>query len=447
MPGSTTRATLLRDLCQILHAGEPYPVIGTGTSAGSATTLIDSALILTDADVNLFDGQYIRIDELVGSGPAEGTVRVIRNGGFAGATGTITVGTWTASLESGADYSRWKHIHPATALDFLNRSLRLMRRTVLTPLSLVTNADMEAVTINAGADNWTYTSCTIAITAGYSSTAARVRHGTYALFAQATNAAWSVASATIPVVEGQSYIVSAAVKNVIGSSTLTAYDSTASAAISGGTATGNEEAWQEYLCGGGTVIIPPGCELLSVQLTGIAATDKIGMDDVVVWPCLRTVFDLPSWVEDPGDVLRVGYFDQGSAHVGTNAYTLDEGRFNTLWEHTDEVDEQTTTPYRIRLGTDYVTRPLFMEAVRPYTALSADTDTTSADREVVVLTAAWFIFDSLFTGALASGQAEAARAWAARRDDIGRQARVATALSRYRAQSGGATGMAPGWSR
>src|SRR3990172_2083787 len=164
MPTSNTSVTLLRDVCEEIHAGELYPVLSTGTSAGSATTLVDSTLVLPDADVNLFDGQYIRIDELVGSGPASGTVRVIRNGGFAGATGTLTVATWTASLESGADYSRWKLIHPLVARDLLNKFLRTIKREVISPITLVTNGDMEAVTSGAGCDGWTYSSAAVTTT-------------------------------------------------------------------------------------------------------------------------------------------------------------------------------------------------------------------------------------------------------------------------------------------
>src|SRR3990167_1448560 len=200
MPTANTLVTLLRDVCEEVHAGELYPVLSTGTAAGSATTLVDSTLVLPDADVNLFDGQYIRIDELVGSGPAAGTVRVIRNGGFAGASGTFTVGTWTASLESGADYSRWKYIHPLTPRNLMNKFLRTIKREVISPITLATNGDMEAVTSGSGADNWTYSSCDVTGPTGYSSTAARVRHGNYSLRAKAS-AAPTVESAALRVVE------------------------------------------------------------------------------------------------------------------------------------------------------------------------------------------------------------------------------------------------------
>src|SRR3990167_9811693 len=215
MPTANTLVTLLRDVCEEVHAGELYPVLSTGTAAGSATTLVDSTLVLPDADVNLFDGQYIRIDELVGSGPAAGTVRVIRNGGFAGASGTFTVGTWTASLESGADYSRWKYIHPLIARNLMNKFLRTIKREVISPITLATNGDMETIVSGSGVTGWTYTNCTITTDNGYSSTAARVRHGVYSLRAQGT-AALTVESTALRVVENDAYIVSAAVMADVG---------------------------------------------------------------------------------------------------------------------------------------------------------------------------------------------------------------------------------------
>src|SRR3990167_5998138 len=385
MPTANTLVTLLRDVCEEVHAGELYPVLSTGTSAGSATTLVDSTLVLPDADVNLFDGQYIRIDELVGSGPASGTVRVIRNGGFAGASGTFTVGTWTASLETGADYSRWKYIHPLIARNLMNKFLRMIKREVISPITLAANGDMEAVTSGSGADNWTYTNCTVTTTNGYSSTAARVRHGTYSLRASATGGAPTVESAALRVVENDAYIVSAAVMADVGVPTLAAYDQTASGNIADATATHNEEGFLELLCGGGLIYIPTPCESMSVRLTGTAASDDFYMDDVIVWPVNRTEYDLPSWIEDPRDVLAVGYYERGQQLVGTNAFMLGEKQFVPLLQDPrNEIDELGANAFRLRLPSRddrWIDRPPVMAAQRPYTALSADSDTTTAQRE------------------------------------------------------------------
>src|SRR3990167_8878509 len=86
--------------------------------------------------------------------------------------------------------------------------------------------------------------------------------------------------------------------------------------------------------------IYPAAEALTVRLTGTTASDVFYMDDLVIWPVERTEYDLPAWVEDPRDVLAVGYYERGQQLVGSNTFMLGEKQFVPLLQDPrNEIDE------------------------------------------------------------------------------------------------------------
>src|SRR3972149_7846313 len=89
---------------------------------------------------------------------------------------------------------------------------------------------------------------------------------------------------------------------------------------------------------------------MSVRLTGTANLDDFYMDDVSVWPVNKTEYALPSWIEDPRDVLAVGYYERGQQLAGSNAYMLGEKQFVPLLQDSRiEIDELGANPLRLRL--------------------------------------------------------------------------------------------------
>jgi hypothetical protein len=153
------------------------------------------------------------------------------------------------------------------------------------------------------------------------------------------------------------------------------------------------------------------------------------MDDVIVWPTQRTAYALPSWIEDPADVESIGSYCHGRNLGGTNTYMFDETEFETVWTNGDEVDELTPDAFRITLpynsGQGY-----FLRAYRPYAELSALSDTTTADREVVSLLTQSLIAESLSLSAARRGNKEEAGMWLAVRDELRKNERLAATWSR-----------------
>lgn len=385
------------------------PLGTTDSTHGDATGFTDSTLTDADADTDKLGRPFVRIDEKVGSGPSSGEISRVKDGGLTVATGAVTVSpNFSAAVESGADYSLWWACHPKTAERAINKALRQLRRKVVTPITIVTNGDFEDVTSGSGVDSWTYTNCTTSGTNGYSSTAGRVRHGTYAARLQASGGAPRLESTAIRVVENDTLVVAAWGMADVGVVELVAYDSTNAAEI-GTNATHNEEAYMMMRVWDAT--IPSGCEEFTVRLEGTGASDDLYFDNVIVWPYLRRWYEPPSWLEDPADKVSIGYYHQGRALVGTNSYTIDEGEWETWeWSPRDQVDEAGSVPFRVELATP-VTEPLFMQATRPFAELSADSDTTTADRELVVQLALGYIRDGLVEGATEEAQGEQAQLW------------------------------------
>lgn len=321
----------------------------------------------------------LRIDELVGGGPAAGSYATVRDGGLAPTTGIITVSpAFSAAVQAGTDYSLWKVCHPSVAERALNRVLRRLRREMLIPISVLANGGLDTDTVN-----WSPVTATLTTTA----LASRVKHGAGAMQMVAAGGTPSATSESVQLTRGEQVILAAYVRALAGTVTMNLLDG-GSNNISGANASTAVQAFQELVAGGGYVTVPDpvaGNELVSVRFSGAGGTDQHIIDSVVLWPAERKWFDLPSYVEDPADVVGVGYYPQGRQLAGTNAYQVDEERW-TPWPYTvarKYIDEGGAHPFQLELRTPVI-RPLFVRLRRPFAELTTDTATTTADRELTV---------------------------------------------------------------
>lgn len=385
MPTSTSAVALLRDVAQRLAVGRPWPAISTTTALGGTTTLIDSALAYADADTDALQGAWIRIDESVTSGPVTGTVMKVRDGGLTVASGTVTFGPTQLAVQTGTDYSFWWDLHPTLALAILNRVMRLVTKEVLFPVSVFADSDMET----SGTTAYSGTTATLSKV----TTAVNVRHGASALRV--------LGNAGVPLAEtatsfrtrsAEVWIASAAMQAAVGTANLIAYDKTNSAAISSGLHV--QQAYCEIELPQFT--IPATCELLTMRFQGVGATDDLYCDDLIAWPVKRNHFDLPSTVEDPNNVIELGYWKRGaSVTASTYGYDLDEGDWVQWSYEVKRHEDGAANPFWIEFPTP-ITRPLFLRARIPFGEFASDTATTTADRELVVGLTLYHIYKHLF---------------------------------------------------
>lgn len=453
MPTATTLAQVMRQLCTELgQTIGQVPTTNTTTAIGSPTTLTDTTLTLPDSPVSLMDGCWVRIDSQVASGPAPGLARIVRKGGFAGGTGVITVAGFPQTVQSLTDYSIWRSMHPARVLLFVQQACRLMRVRDFYPLSLVTNPDFADVVSGSGATGWTYSNCTVTTTSGY--TTLKVRHGQYAARALLSAPAGYLQSSTVDVVPGGTYFASVTLRADVGTGVLSVYDVTNSQTLLATAGWANITwAGRHYVeAYSPRFFIPVGTQQVALRLAGTNTSDDINFDDAVLWRYDRRDYSqLPTWIEDPADIDDIGYFVQGRAAYSSSAnpyvYDVDQRDFVSV-KYETEVDEGvgnagTQSPFRVRL-TEYSQRPLYIYSSRPMPTLVNDTDSTTVDREVLVKTALWLCVNDLVMTATAQGKADEKASWLERRENIGRDARLAGALSRLTARHFHAEGMRPG---
>jgi len=357
---------------------------------------------------------------------ASGSYSVVKLNGLAPTTGIVTVSPpFRGRVQSGTNYSLWKTYHPVPAQNAMNRVLRRMRREQLLPISLVADADMETT----GVTNWTATGDE-ALTK--STTASQIVHGSQSLRIAAVTAIPDVRYATdLQVIAGDQYIFSGNLLSVGDDLiTLQARDPTAGATIASGSH--RQGVFMEIDLY--PVVIPTGALTLRFRILGSTTGDDIYVENAIVWPVNRGWFDLPSWIEDPADILGVGYFERGTALIGTNAYTIQEGSWVPWPYETDWVEESGARPMRIRFQTP-VCRPLYIRLMRPFAEMTADTDTTTADRALLVNLTLREIYRDLALNAATSHDAELQGQWRERVDDIEKITEVQAWLTRFNRQT------------
>lgn len=357
--------------------------------------------------------------------PASGVTSNVRLNGLTVASGSVLVSpSFPAPVPAGTSYSLWKLIHSKLAEDLLAKVLRSLKRETYYPVSVFADSDMETT----GTADFAATTATLSKV----TTALRVRSGVQSMRILAAAGVPRAETALVTQVRArEQWLVSAKMMADVGTATLIAYRSTATAAaIQTGSHT--EEAWCEIELP--PFAIPSGCEEMTVRMQGVGASDDLYADELIAWPTMRNRFYLPSWVDDPNqDVLELGYWERGRSIDGsTYGYAVEEGKWRP-WPYTIRPDrhyEGAAQPFWVEFATP-VTRPLFLRLLRPFGALASDTATTTADRNLVVGLTLREVYSYLETEAAKRGDKDLQVLWRAERAKVENEAAVKGYLTRH----------------
>ena len=355
---TTTREVLRQDSAKLLMA-----LLWSGTATGgSTTTLVHSGdLGLRDSGLSsfLFSGAYV----LCTSGTDDGDWRQVPRTGFAASTGTITFNeAFVTGFANGTTYEILTLLDPTQWNDVLNDALIKLRYNYRSPLTLVTDGDMET----SGTTNWTASNSTRT-----KETSLDFVEGTQALRVANSSAAGYVQSASIPCQAGQSFHVWASYKSVVGTAVLRAYDVTGSASIesdSGPDSGTNNEGGMIHFA----FTAPASCRNVAIRLEGTEASADIYWDDVIVMRSGRSRYELPSWVTERDQVTEF------QIRSGSRPAEFDWG--STGWPVELEENLAAVNTFRVMLpnGTP---RPIYVAGARYYESLATDAATTTCPRE------------------------------------------------------------------
>jgi hypothetical protein len=291
--------------------------------------------------------------------------------------GKFTVeSAFTAAVTASDKVEIHRVIHPTLIHESLDYAFRNSNyRTIAVPSALA-DADMEAST-----SGWTAGSgCTLTRT----TIAGEYFRGLQANKVLNTGAATSYAYQRVNAVAGDTgYVVAICRNNAITTSCkLVVYDYTNSAEIDSETSA--EFDWQSL---GIQFTVPTDCHQIEFRLqTVTATTNAYSMWDQVqlLWQGQRR-YAMPSWVTEEWQVGRTVYQLEGS-NFASDGHMIDRTPA-TRWEHIRAKKE---------LGTVYIApdppfnnaRPVYVECLRPYAALSTDASTCDADLDWIALKAA-----------------------------------------------------------
>ena len=391
----TTLVSLIRTLAHQLYAGSSrLPVVLSVTDAAGAappgSTLIDAAkLKFADADVNLVDGVYARVDEFVAAGPVSGEWSRVRAAGLTPASGTLALSPdLTAQIKTGTDYSLHL-LRPDILLEAVKWSISQIPYKAYGPISLLADADMEA----SGVTDWP-------ISGGGARTkvtgASLVWAGKQALFQNNAGVDEYVRNISPVLVDGgEPMFLSAVAQVALGTAKLVPFDLTGSAAILPSPSSGAER-FMELLS---EFTVPETCRELEVRLQGLEATADIYWDDVVLLGKNRRYHPLPSWVNRPDDVISVGYWERGGGGPSDNTYRVDEGLWRE-WPYWKIVsDASAANPYKLELNPAPYQR-IYVMAWKKYSKPTLDLDITRADETAVLAGARVYMKKLMFEGSI-----------------------------------------------
>ncbi len=375
---STSLATLETNIAKAPELGFAS---GTCSAAGTTLTIVDTS---TDSPFDTGDPKeqyqhaWAKITADSAASPLNvGEVRRVKT--YTPGSQTITTSmAFSNGTTTTQSYALFLNTPPTRVgilpgLDeWINQTLRECYYHDLSLLTLITDGDMET----AAASNWTASNATLSkVTA-----AANVWLGKQALRVLNTLANGYAESATVNVTAGQVYHVRADVRVASGTATLQLYDKTNGAVID--TAVDSVERGWRYLWYNGT--IPTSCKQVSVRLVGTEATADVYWDNVSLRQASATEIALPSWITSKKQVEELYEWHGGTSDQTNDSVTIDQQRRYQMpwWEVVSDPTGQ--TPYRIEFShAPQAGSLLIVKGLRPYGELSADTDTTDANADMV----------------------------------------------------------------
>ena len=299
-----------------------FGVYGVADS-GSATTLVDDALIGQGLHAKSFVGGFIRIvKDAGGAGSPEGKIRPVTV--FDPATGTVTFPTVTDAIAASDEYEVWKPVmHPSRVLRWIDEVLtESIYSPCMTLLTMVPDGDME----QSHTTDWAVTNATrakVAADGGF--------FGKYALAVTASAANGYAKSVNLQVRPGERYHASALGRCVTTDTDakFQVYDETNSAEI--------DSVTSSYMFTTRMVLeftVPATCYAISIRLITTANTFITRWDEVCFYPTNTAELPLPWWVRSTRQVYRVFKLAPNVLETEMWDYTL-RGDHAADWEPQD----------------------------------------------------------------------------------------------------------------
>ncbi|KKN31637.1 hypothetical protein LCGC14_0821860 [marine sediment metagenome] len=326
-------------------------------------------------------------------GSAIGEVARVTNISFSGSNSDLTIKpALSCRLVSGQEYEIHYMLHPSKPNNAINTVLDTLQHPIHLPATKVADGDMRA----SGTTDWT------AAGTGGTPTLAKettiVRHGEQSL--SITNGGSTTRgfakSASMNIPGGTQVLVSVDVFITAGDSVKISLIDVTNSDAKIDTATSAITGWVTLYF---TVQTPATCEQVQIWLEAPAVSDVVYFDHAIVWPTKDLLIDPISTVEYGFEVEKVVYFPRGrglSATGDDNAYAI-EGKEPVFYSHFEvDRDDSDVTPNRIQLTTvDKVMQPLWLKAWVDYATMSADTDTTFANKDLVLNLSTADLLDNL----------------------------------------------------
>lgn len=363
---TVTRGAIRRDAARLLGS-----LLWSGTaSGGTAITLVDvgdQGLRDGGMAASYFAGAWV----LLTSGADSGQWRQITPSGYAPTTGILTVGgAWPTGPSSGVTYEIYTTFDPTQWNTIIDDALARLRFRTRTPLTLCTDGDMET---SADA-NWTESSATDAkLTTG------AFVFGTQALTVTNTGANGYVQSDNIPCNPSDSFTVWADYQATAGTARLRLWDVTnsSSIAVDTGTDAGLNNEGGMIMVSGTTNATTRN---VAVRLIGDEATAIINWDNVIVMRSGRRRYPIPTWITERDQIVDF---------LQRHGNRPNEYQYTSVQPPVDVEDDWSAVNTFVVVLSSGSPHPIYIEAMRPYSALATDATTTTCPLEFAKYAVAW----------------------------------------------------------
>ncbi len=361
-------------------------------SSGAATafTINDAAAQHDSSDqAEFLENGWARVESDSAATPLNvGEVRRVSD--YAPSTGIFTViRAFTSNPTTTQTVGLYKTIPPGEQFGmqlgwrhYINRVLRAIRYRRYGLLTLITDGDMET----SGTTSWTASNATLTKV----TTAASIALGAQALQVDNTLANGYARSSLVAVTPGDTYDLRADCKVTSGTAYLVAYDETNSTEIDSDNQSGRDWRFLDF-----TFTVPADSYSISIRLKGSEATADAYWDNVSLRHQGGQRIALPSWVTEPGQIE--GLFLWEGSQSKDDAYLWDSQVQSRALHYDLLEDPLGATPLRVEWHVrPYSRQLLLVRGLSAYGELSATTDTTVADKDMVVCGTRYLAYRDLY---------------------------------------------------
>ena len=369
---TTNRQSIRRRFLRETYTG----IIGTATG-GAATTLVDTTYQDTAADSTTGVGLW-----LYRPNAASAADQVRRISTYTVASGTFTHGGPNYAVSPTTDsYELHFFLDPRELNECINRALSRCWYKTLTPLSLITDYDMET----SGVTNWTATNATRVKTTGVSGF-----HGLQVLSVTASAANGYVQSDAVGAWPSTSWYMQVRAYSSSGDTGLilravdednTTIDSVTLDEISSDSILGISNLGKSFQA---------GSTVTSISLR-LIVQDNLGVgrfDDVILHRINSNYLRLPTWVTSDKQIEQV-FTMRSTERItgGTDSLISDYIERGTplRWHMEHDGSSIDSTAFIVFDGYRLTNMPVYIYASRPYPSLADETTTSlSVDEDLAV---------------------------------------------------------------